>query len=130
MLAAGLLVPPPACCLSELVPLGLPLCSAGVAQGEPSVTQMSFGVLKGFTPEHTHFTTDDCKFPVFSMRALSFPVCEGCDKQMLRAPRQSLTFCLVHARCVGSQIRGNLTSRAGSAKESYFRHSSMGYLKR
>ena len=30
----------------------------------------------------------------------------------------------------GSEIRGNLTSRSGSAKESHFRHSSMAYLKR
>lgn len=30
----------------------------------------------------------------------------------------------------GSEIRGNLTSWSGSAKESYFRHSSAGYLER
>lgn len=129
MSAAGLLVRPP-CCLSGLVPLVVPLCSAGVAQGEPSMTRMSCGVVKRFTPEHIHFTADHCKSHIFSMRDLPFPVWEGCDKQMLAAPRRGLAFCLVHVSGVGSQIRGNLTSRAGSTKESYFRHSSVGYLKR
>lgn len=64
------------------------------------------------------------------MRDPPFPVCKGCDKQMLAAPCQGLTFRLVVSSRAGSKIRGNLTSRSGSATESYFRHSSVGYLKR
>lgn len=66
----------------------------------------------------------------FSMRDPPFPFCKGCDKQMLTAPCRGLTFRRVLLSRAGSQIRGNLTSRSGSAKESYFRHSSVGYLKR
>lgn len=64
------------------------------------------------------------------MRDPPFPVCKGCDKQMVTAPCGGLAFRLVLLSRAGSKIRGNLTSRSGSAKESYFRHSSMGYLKR
>lgn len=86
-------------------------CPSGVAQGEPSMTRMSFGVLKRFTPEHTHFTTDHCKSHIFSMRHLPFPIWEGCDKQMLAAPRRGLTFCLVQSRWQPHKRKTYITGR-------------------
>lgn len=57
----------------------------------------------------------------FPRREPPLPICRACDQQLLPAPRRGLT-----SRGASSEIRGNLTSRPGSAKESPFRHSSAG----